>query len=67
MCKDKAYTIPARLDSSIQPQVRVLENLLEYIFDRNACLLPSALVIDELQKLPDTKKYPHWVMYQWFF
>lgn len=42
--------------------MRVLENLIEYIFDRNSCLIPSYLLIDELQKSLDSKKPSHWVL-----
>ncbi|XP_014210874.1 mediator of RNA polymerase II transcription subunit 23 isoform X1 [Copidosoma floridanum] len=60
-CKEKAHSLPTRLDASVQPQMRVLENLIEYIFDRNACLLPSYLIINELQKLPENNEWPHWL------
>ena len=49
------------LDASIQSQVKVLENLIEYIFDRNACLIPSYLIINELHKFAENKHWPHWV------
>lgn len=63
-CKEKAQTIPARLDASIQPQLKALENVLEYIFDRNACLLPGYFIVTEIQKAyPDGKNWPHWVCY----
>ncbi|KAH0954985.1 hypothetical protein HN011_002731 [Eciton burchellii] len=60
-CKEKAQTIPARLDASVQPQLKALENVLEHIFDRNACLLPGYFIVNEIQKAyPDGKNWPHW-------
>lgn len=63
ICKEKANSLPTRLDASVQPQMRVLESLIEYIFNRNACLLPSYLIINELQKISETKNWPHWVSF----
>ncbi|XP_020291253.1 mediator of RNA polymerase II transcription subunit 23 [Pseudomyrmex gracilis] len=60
-CREKAQTIPPRLDASVQPQLKALENVIEYIFDRNACLLPSYFIVNEIQKAyPDGKNWPHW-------
>ena len=60
-CRDKAQTIPSRLPTTIQPQLKSVETLLEYIFDRNACLLPAVFIINEINKA-DHKKCPHWVI-----
>lgn len=63
-CKEKAQTIPSRLDASVQSQLKALENVIEYIFDRNACLLPGYFIVTEIQKAyPDGKHWPHWVCY----
>lgn len=59
LCSEKAHTLPPRLDASVQPQMKALENLIEYIFDRNACLLPSYLIMNELQK--EKRNWPYWV------
>lgn len=60
-CMEKACTIPAKLNASVQPQLKVLENVIEYIFDRNACLLPSYFIVTEIQKVyPEKKIWPHW-------
>ncbi|XP_058805221.1 mediator of RNA polymerase II transcription subunit 23-like isoform X2 [Phymastichus coffea] len=59
LCSEKAHTLPTRLDASVQPQMKVLENLIEYIFDRNACLLPSYLIMNELQK--EKRNWPYWL------
>lgn len=46
----------------MQPQLKALENVIEYIFDRNACLLPGYFIVNEIQKAyPDNKNWPHWV------
>ncbi|XP_008216794.1 mediator of RNA polymerase II transcription subunit 23 [Nasonia vitripennis] len=60
-CREKAHSLPTRLDASVQPQMKALENLVEYIFDRNACLIPSYLIIDELEKNAENKIWPHWL------
>ncbi|XP_015604323.1 mediator of RNA polymerase II transcription subunit 23 isoform X1 [Cephus cinctus] len=60
-CRERAQTIPARLNTSVQPQLKALENVIEYIFDRNACLLPGYFIVNEIQKAyPDNKNWPHW-------
>ena len=44
------------------PQLKALENVLEYIFDRNACLLPGYFIVTEIQKAyPENRNWPHWV------
>jgi mediator of RNA polymerase II transcription subunit 23 len=44
------------------PQMKALEVVLEYIFNRNACLLPGYFIANEIQKAyPDGKNWPHWV------
>lgn len=44
------------------PQMKALENVVEYIFDRNACLLPGYFITNEIQKgYPEGKNWPHWV------
>ncbi|KDR22950.1 mediator of RNA polymerase II transcription subunit 23 isoform X2 [Zootermopsis nevadensis] len=64
-CREKAQTIPARLNASVLPQLKALENVIEYIFDRNACLLPGYFIVTEIQKAyPDNKNWPHWKLAQ---
>lgn len=44
------------------PQLLALEAVMEYIFDRNACLLPAYFIVNEIQKAyPENKNWPHWV------
>jgi mediator of RNA polymerase II transcription subunit 23 len=46
------------LNAGLQPQTQALLNVAERIMDRNACLLPGYLLVNELQKAyPDC---PHW-------
>ncbi|XP_071446035.1 mediator of RNA polymerase II transcription subunit 23 isoform X2 [Hetaerina americana] len=60
-CREKAQGIPARLNASILPQLKALGNVIEFIFDRNACLLPGYFIVNEIQKAyPDNKNWPHW-------
>ncbi|XP_034947212.1 mediator of RNA polymerase II transcription subunit 23 [Chelonus insularis] len=60
-CIEKAQTIPAKLNASVQPQLKALENVFETIFNRNACLLPSYFIVTEIQKVyPENKNWPHW-------
>ncbi|GAB0092218.1 Mediator of RNA polymerase II transcription subunit 23 [Sergentomyia squamirostris] len=59
-CREKAQTFPKSLNSSNLPQMLVLESIIHYIFDRNACLLPAYFIANEIQKIdcPET----HWKM-----
>lgn len=50
ICREKANSFPRDLSTSILPQLIAVYNVLEYIFDRNACLLPAYFIITELQK-----------------
>ncbi|KAJ8970204.1 hypothetical protein NQ314_001351 [Rhamnusium bicolor] len=57
-CCEKAKSLPWRLNSGLQPQTQALLEVAEKIMDRNACLLPGYLLVNELQKAyPDC---PHW-------
>lgn len=60
-CSEKAKTLPDQLYASVQPQMQALLNVAEHIMDRNACLLPGYLLVNEIQKAyPDNNSYPHW-------
>ncbi|XP_046688096.1 mediator of RNA polymerase II transcription subunit 23-like [Homalodisca vitripennis] len=60
-CCEKAQTLPSQLNGSAMPQMKALEVVLEYIFDRNACLLPGYFIANEIQKAyPEGKNWPHW-------
>lgn len=61
-CREKAALIPGRLNAAQMPQIAALESVMEFIFDRNACLLPAYFIVNEIQKAyPDNKNWPHWV------
>lgn len=49
-CRDKIQTFPHNINQSILPQMTAVESVLEYIFDRNNCLLPAYFVANEIQK-----------------
>jgi mediator of RNA polymerase II transcription subunit 23 len=58
-CREKANSFPENLNSSVLPQMMALYEVLEYIFNRNSCLLPAYFIITEIQK-PDNTDV-HWV------
>ncbi|XP_008216793.1 mediator of RNA polymerase II transcription subunit 23 isoform X2 [Nasonia vitripennis] len=61
-CEEKAHILPVMIDASVQSQMKACEHLIEYIFDRNACLIPCYLIVNELQKFAaDKKNWPHWL------
>lgn len=57
-CCEKAKGLPLRLTAGIQPQSEALLNVAEKIMNRNACLLPGYLLVNELQKV--YSECPHW-------
>uniref|UniRef100_T1HR14 Mediator of RNA polymerase II transcription subunit 23 n=1 Tax=Rhodnius prolixus TaxID=13249 RepID=T1HR14_RHOPR len=60
-CCEKAATLPGRLNSTVIHQMKALENVMNIIFDRNACLLPAYFIANEVQKgYPDGRNWPHW-------
>jgi len=61
-CIEKAHNLPAELSLSLRPQVEALTSVLEYIFDRNAALLPGYFIVNEILKsYPETSScWPHW-------
>ncbi|CAH0390346.1 unnamed protein product [Bemisia tabaci] len=62
-CCEKAQTFPENLTAAVLPQLKALTNVLEHIFDRNACLLPGYFINNEVQKeYPDNNAWPHWTL-----
>lgn len=49
-CRDKIQSFPYNINLNIMPQLQAVESLIEYIFDRNACLLPAYFIANEIQK-----------------
>lgn len=58
-CREKANSFPSEFPTSILPQLMSVHDVLQYIFDRNACLLPAYFIITELQKQENSEM--HWV------
>lgn len=60
-CCDKAQSIPPLMNVAVVHQMKALENVMNMIFDRNACLLPAYFIVNEIQKVyPNGKNWPHW-------
>lgn len=61
---DKVQSIPSSFNVSVfLKQLRAVQKVLETIFDRNNSLLPSYLILDEVQKKMPSKGgggWPHW-------
>uniref|UniRef100_T1J7Z5 Mediator of RNA polymerase II transcription subunit 23 n=1 Tax=Strigamia maritima TaxID=126957 RepID=T1J7Z5_STRMM len=58
---EKAHGIPEQDNVCVLKELHALQTVVEYMFDRNACLLPSYFIINEIQKYyPDYKNWPHW-------
>lgn len=58
---DKAKALPYQFNVALCPQMKSLEEVVNFIFDRNKCLLPSYFIVNEIQKLyPDNLSWPHW-------
>lgn len=62
-CRKKANSFPPEFSTSLLPQLMSVYDVLQYIFDRNACLLPAYFIITELQKQENAEV--HWVSYNW--
>lgn len=60
-CREKANSFPNEMPTSILPQLTSVCDVLKYIFDRNACLLPAYFIITELQKQENAEV--HWVSF----
>lgn len=59
---EKVSVMPKTLSSSLLPQFIALEEVVRYIFDREACLLPGYFVINEILRVySENKGWPHWV------
>ncbi len=59
-CIEKVSSLPAALDLAYAPQLDAVKDLLAYIFDRNAALLPGYFVVNEILKsYPENPVWPH--------
>lgn len=61
------YSLPERFDVSIIPQLDTLYNTFSMILDREACLLPAYLSLDELQKRITQGNAPVWKFAELFY
>ena len=60
---DRFHRIPRSLPSSQLPTVAKGRDLLAYILDRNAALLPAYFAYDEIcRHYPDKTRPPHWLL-----
>lgn len=58
LCREKVNSFPQSFPTSLIPQITSVCDVLKYIFDRNACLLPAYFIITELQKQENAEV--HW-------
>ena len=63
-CCEKARTLPPHLNAGLQPQMQALLDMAAKIMDREACLLPGYLLVNELQKA--YSEPPHWRLAEYF-
>nr|XP_022905695.1 mediator of RNA polymerase II transcription subunit 23 isoform X1 [Onthophagus taurus] len=57
-CCEKAKTIPNSISVGQNPLMMILTELVRKIMDRDQCLLPGYLLVNELQK--SYSEFPHW-------
>ncbi len=58
---EKISTFPESVPATLTAQLNAILRLLEFIFDRKACLLPAYFIVNEILKsYPENKNYPHW-------
>lgn len=61
------YLLPERFDTAIIPQLDTLYSAFSMILDREACLLPAYLGLDELQKKITQGSAPVWKFAELFY
>lgn len=60
---DRFHRVPRRLPSTQLVTVAKGRDLLAYILDRNAALLPAYFAYDEIcRHYPDKTRPPHWLL-----
>ncbi|XP_059897120.1 mediator of RNA polymerase II transcription subunit 23 isoform X2 [Gadus macrocephalus] len=59
---DKIQSIPTTVSSAVVQQLLVAREVVEYILDRNACLLPAYFAITEIRKLYPEGQLSHWLL-----
>ncbi|XP_064196166.1 mediator of RNA polymerase II transcription subunit 23 [Anguilla rostrata] len=59
---EKIQNIPNTVSSAVVQQLLAAREVVEYILDRNACLLPAYFAITEIRKLYPEGKLAHWLL-----
>ncbi|XP_051511050.1 mediator of RNA polymerase II transcription subunit 23-like [Myxocyprinus asiaticus] len=59
---DKIQTIPNFVSSAVVQQLLAAREVVEYILDRNACLLPAYFAVTEIRKLSPEGALSHWLL-----
>lgn len=49
-CRDKIQSFPQNINLCFAAQLTAVEEVIEYIFNRDACLLPAYFIANEIQK-----------------
>ncbi|KTG03893.1 hypothetical protein cypCar_00013356 [Cyprinus carpio] len=59
---DKIQTVPNFMSSAVVQQLLAAREVVEYILDRNACLLPAYFAVTEIRKLYPEGALSHWLL-----
>uniref|UniRef100_A0A8C1BPU4 Mediator of RNA polymerase II transcription subunit 23 n=1 Tax=Cyprinus carpio carpio TaxID=630221 RepID=A0A8C1BPU4_CYPCA len=59
---DKIQTVPNFMSSAVVQQLLAAREVVEYILDRNACLLPAYFAVTEIRKLYPEGTLSHWLL-----
>ncbi|XP_059691452.1 mediator of RNA polymerase II transcription subunit 23 isoform X7 [Gavia stellata] len=59
---EKMLTIPNTVSSAVVQQLLAAREVVAYILERNACLLPAYFAVTEIRKLYPEGKLPHWLL-----
>uniref|UniRef100_A0A4W3IBS6 Mediator of RNA polymerase II transcription subunit 23 n=1 Tax=Callorhinchus milii TaxID=7868 RepID=A0A4W3IBS6_CALMI len=59
---EKIQTIPTTVSSAVVQQLQTAKDIVAYILDRNACLLPAYFAVTEIRKLCPEGKLSHWLL-----
>ncbi|TSO15222.1 Mediator of RNA polymerase II transcription subunit 23 [Bagarius yarrelli] len=57
-------TIPNQVSSAVVQQLLPAREVVEYILDRNACLLPAYFAVTEIRKLYPEGQLSHWDLFE---
>uniref|UniRef100_UPI00358E3817 mediator of RNA polymerase II transcription subunit 23 isoform X2 n=1 Tax=Myxine glutinosa TaxID=7769 RepID=UPI00358E3817 len=62
MILDKIQCVPTTVSASVVQQLQTAREVIAYILDRNACLLPAYFAVNEIRKLYPEGKLGHWLL-----